>query len=69
MTHTRQVELLEKAAAALSEGRDPFERWFLQQNAVTLDEAYDMADFVASAIRLSLLWTQRGTKRSKKESK
>lgn len=69
MTKTREIELLEKAAKALADGINPLSGQFLYDNAVSYDEMMDMTEFMASAIRLQLLWISRGSKRSKKENK
>ena len=48
----RMKELAE-AAAALDEGKDPFETWFWTENHVTLDEAYEFAEMTAMALRMA----------------
>lgn len=49
---SRTVELLEKAADALDDGRDPFALPFLAENDVTYDEHLDLAGMLAVGARL-----------------
>jgi hypothetical protein len=50
---TRMRSLVKAAAEALDDGKDPFDGWFLDENKVTLDEAYELADTTAMALRLA----------------
>ena len=50
---TRSRYLLEKAADALEDGRNPLDRSFLIENAVTADECLQLADSMAAAIRFT----------------
>jgi hypothetical protein len=52
MTQRRQSELLNQAAAAMEDGRDPFDLAFLCEHDVTLDECYDMAEWLAIGARI-----------------
>ena len=49
----RLRSLVKAAADALDDGKDPFERWFLVENEVTLDEAYELAETMAMTLRLA----------------
>ena len=52
---TRHRELMEKAAEALEDGRNPLDRSFLIENHVTADECFSLADGMAAGIRLALV--------------
>ena len=53
MATTERMKVLAQAAVeALEDGRDPFERAFLTENEVTLDEAFSLAETMALALRL-----------------
>jgi len=54
---SRNRDLLELAAAALEDGRSPFDRSFLVEHEVTIDEVSDLADSVAAGIRYLLAMT------------
>lgn len=45
------AELLRKAAAVLDDGSSPLDGWFLAENDVTLDQAYALADQLATGAR------------------
>lgn len=47
MTAARMPHLLREAAAALEDGRNPLTTPFLSDHDVTLDECYDMAEWLA----------------------
>jgi hypothetical protein len=49
---TRMSELLERAADALDDARDPFERPFLAENHVTFDECGALAAALATGARM-----------------
>jgi hypothetical protein len=49
---SRDTDLLRAAADALSDGRDPFDRSFLVENQVTLDEVCDLGDLMALGARI-----------------
>jgi hypothetical protein len=46
------AELLELAADALDDGRDPLAEPFLSDNGVTLDQCYSLADQLAIGARI-----------------
>lgn len=46
------AELLRKAAAVLDDGSSPLENWFLTENDVTLDQAYQLAGLLATGARI-----------------
>jgi hypothetical protein len=50
---SRQSDLLKAAADALEDGRSPLEGAFLGENEVTLDELFDLADWLAIGARLT----------------
>lgn len=60
---SRQADLLREAADALNDGRDPLTNPFLSEHGVTLDECYDMADFLALGARL-IAWAVENPKRA-----
>lgn len=49
---SRTSELLKAAADALDDGRDPLTTPFLSDHAVTLDECYDLAEWLAVGAQL-----------------
>jgi hypothetical protein len=49
---SRSSELLKAAADALDDGSDPFSSTFLDANRVTLDECFDLAEWLALGSRL-----------------
>lgn len=49
---SRSSELLKAAANALDDGRDPLTSPFLDEHAVTLDECYDLAEWLAVGAQL-----------------
>jgi hypothetical protein len=49
---SRQSELLKLAADALDDACDPLTAPFLDEHAVTLDECYDLAEWLALGARL-----------------
>lgn len=49
---SRTSELLKAAADALEDGRDPLTTPFLDEHAVTLDECYDLAEWLAVGAQL-----------------
>ncbi|MEM9609961.1 MAG: hypothetical protein AAGA99_21250 [Actinomycetota bacterium] len=51
---SRQRDLLRLAVEALRDGESPFHESFLIKHEVTLDEVYDLADFMASSIEIVL---------------
>lgn len=44
---SRSSELLKAAAEALDDGEDPLHHAFLSEHEVTLDECYDLAEWMA----------------------
>lgn len=50
MIAPRMADLLRLAAAALREGTSPLEGGFLAEHEVTLDEAYTLADWLATGV-------------------
>jgi len=50
---SRSSELLKAAAGALEEGRSPLDVSFLSEHGVSLDECFDLADWLAIGARLS----------------
>ena len=64
MKSDRLIELLEKASAALEDGRDPFHISFLQENEVTLNEVYDLSMAMSAAVDLFLIPLQKVKLRS-----
>lgn len=50
----RETELLNAAADAMADGRDPFHESFLVEHDVSLNEVYDMSETIALAVRLFL---------------
>lgn len=59
----RRTYLLEQAGEALEDGRVPLSEWFIHEHDVTLDEAHDLADDMASAIDLYLLMREQLSER------
>ena len=51
---TRADELIELAAQAMERGESPFDRSFLVEHRVTLDEVYDLSDALAIGARMLL---------------
>ena len=51
----RLAYLLEEAADALEDGRDPFADGFLIEHSVTLDECYSLSDLLSASARMMLL--------------
>jgi len=51
---SRRTDLLKLAVDALEDGSDPFHESFLIENAVTLNEVYDLSDDLAAGGRLML---------------
>jgi hypothetical protein len=49
---SRSSELLKAAADALDDGRDPLATPFLDEHRVTLDECFDLAEWLALGGRL-----------------
>lgn len=47
----RMRGLMEKAAAAMEDGRSPFEDAFLSENGVTLDEVYTLSSTISVVLR------------------
>lgn len=56
---SRMTNLVGLAADAMDKGEDPFHVSFLSEHRVTLDEAYDMSETLATAARIWLLLNQR----------
>lgn len=54
MADQRVVELMNAAADALDDGRDPFQEAFLTNHNVTLDEVYILSEALALGARLYL---------------
>ncbi len=52
---SRDRQLLELAAEAMEDGRDPFDLSFLSANEVTADECYTMGEQIALAVRMMLV--------------
>lgn len=52
---TRSADLLELAADALDDGRDPFSTAFLADNGVTFDEAATLSELLALGARVVVL--------------
>lgn len=51
MSETRMRGLMEKAAAAMEDGRSPFEDAFLDENGVTLGEVYGLSNTMSLILR------------------
>lgn len=55
LNEARFRDLMEKAAEALEDGRNPLDRSFLVEHRVTANECFDLADGIAAGIRLALV--------------
>jgi len=61
---TRASELLKAAADALTDGRDPLANPFLDEHAVTLDECYNLAGWLAVGAQL-MAWAIENPRQAK----
>lgn len=59
MADDRMAHLLLAAASALEDGCDPFSTEWLAEHEVSLNEAYELAELCAYAIRTSLMMRAR----------
>ena len=60
-TPPRGRHLQEQAVIALRDGRSPLDHAFLVEHDVTLTEAYDLADAMATAIEFLHSWMDMST--------
>jgi hypothetical protein len=61
---SRTSELLKAAADALDDGRDPLTLPFLDDHAVTLDECFDLAEWLAVGAQL-MAWAIENPRQAK----
>lgn len=61
---SRSSELLKAAADALDDGRDPLTPPFLDEHRVTLDECYDLAEWLAVGAQL-MAWAIENPRRAR----
>lgn len=61
---SRSSELLKAAADALDDGRNPLTSPFLDDNAVTLDECFDLAEWLAVGAQL-MAWAIENPRQAK----
>lgn len=54
MTRERMTELVRATAAGLRQGEPPLGHSFLVEHDVSLDEAYDLAEWMATAVEVVL---------------